>query len=75
MLHLQQNPPLACQFVELFFDSENGFNIKRPLSVIEGMVVHPHRAAPFRIDHGIRIELKNRGYKVWATRACRRSTI
>lgn len=73
MRFVQASPALGADFVRLFFDPTHGFRHTEPLSVIEGMVYHPHFPALFRIDHKIRVELGVKGYKVWVSHACRRS--
>jgi hypothetical protein len=66
--HIQQNPTLANEYVQLFFDPTIGFNGSGPVSIIEGMVFHPEFKCAVRIDHEIRNELMKRGYKIWTTR-------
>jgi hypothetical protein len=67
LAEIQQNPSLASEYVRLFFDQVHGFNCNEPLSVIEGMVSHPHFPRPYRIDREIRKGLHSRGYRVWTT--------
>jgi len=67
LAEIQQEPSLAREYVRLFFNPAHGFNCKQPLSIIEGMVFHPHRPQRYRIDREIRKGLRDRGYRVWVT--------
>ena len=74
---VQSDPVLGQDFVKLFFDPTHGFNLKAPLSTIEGYLrfVDPNAVVPdpaIRLEKEVVSELKRRGYKVWVAKTSNR---
>lgn len=66
--HVETNESLADKFIALFFDAQNGFGLKTPVSIIEGYLHNFDVAVPkVTLDKEVIKRLRKQGYRVWTT--------
>jgi len=66
--HVENSDSLAKHFVDLFFDARHGFNLRTPVSIIEGYLHNLSVPDPkVQLHKAIAKRLRERGYRVWIT--------